>query len=477
MSSNNEDEQSRNGNATMSSDSESAEVAAAAATPRLQLNGRGVHVDSLVSAPDPPPVVPPPSSMLLAGSRLIFSPAASTATATSTTSSSTTSSNADNNDNAATAAANDNNTDNNDEIDTLMETFFSSYTTWKMHVDLMVKLEDFLLDRRQQHPELELLPEATATGMNNDDNDVVLPPMQVLLKLLKQEQKAGKEAAKKMSGTGGDGWKVYDGNKLVSSYCTEDGAEDDVKLPSTDSTRTNDTTSVPSSSPSASTLLSLEELSKTLFQPGMQFRGRISIPGLLGGGGQLQHDDSMEEEGDDDDNVDDEEEDEDSIYCLGDMEDMYRDDGPEDEEEMERLRRFNAYAGEEVEEEKEEVVMAEEEEAVMAEEEEGVMAEEVVVDVEEQEGNNNSNGDRLASHNANQVLEREGVSDDPAAAAAADDDPTANRESVTNSQHGLSGIPYELTVLQCGTDPLGNDYIQAKHSAYDDEQVGSISLR
>ena len=454
MSSNNEDEQSRNGNATMSTDSESAAVAAAA-TPRLQLNGRGVvHVDSLVSAPDPPVVVVPPSSRA-AGSRLIFSRATATATVTATTSSSTISSNADN-DNAATAM-NDNNTD--EEIDMLMESFMFSYTTWKMHVDLMVKMEEFL--NRRQHPSLVLLPEATATRMNNDDNDGVLP-MQELLKLLTQEEEAG-VASKMMSGTGGGGLKVYVGNKLVSS-CTDDA--EDVKLPSTDS-RTNATTSVPSSSSSASTLLSLEELSKTLFQPGMQFRGRISRPGLLGGGGQLQHDDSMEEEGDDDDNVDDEEEDEDSIYCLEDMEDMYRDDGPEDEEEMERLRRFNAYAGEEVEEEKEEVVMAEEEE--------GVMAEEVVVDAEEQEGNNNSNGDRLASHNANQVLEREGVSDDPA--AAADDDPTANRESVTNSQHGLSGIPYELTVLQCGTDPLGNDYIQAKHSAYDDEQVGSISLR
>lgn len=467
MSSNNEDEEeSRNGNATMSSDSESAAAVAAAATPRLQLNGRDgvVHVDSLVSAPDPPAVVVPPSSRA-AGSRLIFSRATATATVTATTSSSTISSNADN-DNAATAM-NDNNTD--EEIDMLMESFMFSYTTWKMHVDLMVKMEDFL--NRRQHPSL-VLPEATATSMNNDDNDGVLP-MQELLKLLAQEEEAG-VASKMMSGTGGGGLKVYVGNKLVSS-CTDDA--EDVKLPSTDS-RTNATTSVPSSSSSASTLLSLEELSKTLFQPGMQFRGRISIPGLLGGGGQLQHDDSMEEEGDDDDNVDDEEEeDEDSINCLEDMEDMYRDDGPEDEEEMERLRRFNAYAGEEVEEEKEEVVMAEEEEAVMAEEEEGVMAEEVVVDAEEQEGNNNSNGDRLVSHNANQVLEREGVSDDPAAAAAADDDPTANRESVTNSQHGLSGIPYELTVLQCGTDPLGNDYIQAKHSAYDDEQVGSISLR
>ncbi len=47
-----------------------------------------------------------------------------------------------------------------------------------------------------------------------------------------------------------------------------------------------------------------------------------------------------------------------------------------------------------------------------------------------------------------------------------------NRESDGTNLDELHGIPYELTIIRLGTDPLGRDFILAKHSAYDDEQVG-----
>ncbi len=278
---------------------------------------------------------------------------------------------ADSGDSVDGAAAN---TKNDDDDARLLAEFLHSYEDWRMHVDKMEELEEFLTSSSCSSSSISLLTK----GTTEDD----VHPIQYIRQLLTRDEENEAEDANAME----RGREIVDDNHRVESGCKDDG--EDNKLQSNADTINTISTHLPSSSS-----LSLEELSKALFQPGMKFLGRITIPGLSMG---RLHDTNTVLSGNEDDSE----------------------------------------GGEEVEDE--EYIM------------------EVEVD-----------SSTVVSHSANQALESaEDVSGHPTGGR------TTNQESSHKSHDGMGGIPYELTVLRLGTDPLGNDFIQAKHSAYDDEQVG-----
>lgn len=307
----------------------------------------------------------------------------------------------------AAAVAADEETEN-----ALLEEFLDAHATWTDQVDAMMKLEKLLLSERQHPP--SLLPKATR------DDGVHL--MQYISEFLTRDEMKNKVKRNDIEEGGGMNCDD-DRNEVVSGFM-----DDEEKLQSTDAP-------------------SLEELSKVLFQPGMQFQGRISIPGLVGvGGGRFsaEYDEDEHEEDEDEDDEDyDEDEDEvtmeemDAVMSNG-MFIMGQD-----------FPNFMQHASAENDQEEEKEEYKEEEEA----------EEEDIIEVEE-ENNNDSSID-------------EGM--DVSSFAPRDNHASANREHshTHNMQEGSGGNPYKLTIMQLGSDPLGNSFILAKHSAYEDEQVSS----
>lgn len=334
---------------------------------------------------------------------------------------------------AATAAAEEEETEN-----ALLEEFLDAHAIWTDHVDKMMELEKWLLSERQHPP--SILPKATW-----DDG---VHPMQYICELLARDEmknKVKRNDIEEGEGMNGDD----DRNEVVSGF-----KDDEEKLQFTDAAYNS--TTVTTSSASASSFPSLEELSKVLFQPGMQFKGRISIPGLVGiGGGRFsaendEHEEYEDEDYDEDEDDEDYDEDEDEVtmeemdavmsngmFIMGqDFQNFMQHASSENDQEEEK---------EEAEEEGE----AEEEEEA---EDDNIMEEEV----EEENNNDNSIDDDMVS-----------------SFASLDNRASTNRECTHNTQEGSGGNPYELTIMQLGSDPLGNSFILAKHSAYEDEQVSS----